>query len=159
MIYIQLFLSFLQVGALSFGGGYAAMPLIQEQVVNLHSWLSMSEFTNLITIAEMTPGPIAVNGAIVVGYKLAGLTGTLVAIIGTIIPPFVIISLISAFYHAFRDNYLVSLILYYCNLVGICLYEVSEYVLTSGNTGISQTGSCIDDRQSRGNDFNFCIFH
>ena len=96
MIYIQLFLSFLQVGALSFGGGYAAMPLIQEQVVNLHSWLSMSEFTNLITIAEMTPGPIAVNGAIVVGYKLAGLTGTLVAIIGTIIPPFVIISLISA---------------------------------------------------------------
>ena len=55
MIYIQLFLSFLQVGALSFGGGYAAMPLIQEQVVNLHSWLSMSEFTNLITIAEMTP--------------------------------------------------------------------------------------------------------
>ena len=108
MIYIQLFLSFLQVGALSFGGGYAAMPLIQEQVVNLHSWLSMSEFTNLITIAEMTPGPIAVNGAIVVGYKLAGLAGTLVAIIGTIIPPFVIISLISAFYHAFRDNYLVS---------------------------------------------------
>ena len=84
------------------------MPLIQEQVVNLHSWLSMSEFTNLITIAEMTPGPIAVNGAIVVGYKLAGLAGTLVAIIGTIIPPFVIISLISAFYHAFRDNYLVS---------------------------------------------------
>ena len=63
MIYIQLFLSFLQVGALSFGGGYAAMPLIQEQVVNLHSWLSMSEFTNLITIAEMTPGPIAVNSA------------------------------------------------------------------------------------------------
>ena len=108
MIYLQLFFSFLQVGALSFGGGYAAMPLIQEQVVNLHSWLSMSEFTNLITIAEMTPGPIAVNGAIVVGYKLAGLAGTLVAIIGTIIPPFVIISLISAFYHAFRDNYLVS---------------------------------------------------
>ena len=63
MIYIQLFLSFLQVGALSFGGGYAAMPLIQEQVVNLHGWLSMSEFTNLITIAEMTPGPIAVNSA------------------------------------------------------------------------------------------------
>ena len=108
MIYIQLFLSFIQVGALSFGGGYAAMPLIQEQVVNLHSWLSMSEFTNLITIAEMTPGPIAVNGAIVVGYKLASLAGTLVAIIGTIIPPFVIISLISTFYHAFRDNYLVS---------------------------------------------------
>ena len=75
MIYIQLFLSFLQVGALSFGGGYAAMPLIQEQVVNLHGWLSMSEFTNLITIAEMTPGPIAVNSATFVGIRIAGLPG------------------------------------------------------------------------------------
>ena len=133
MIYIQLFLSFLQVGALSFGGGYAAMPLIQEQVVNLHSWLSMSEFTNLITIAEMTPGPIAVNSATFVGMQIAGILGAIIATLGCILPS--------------------------CNLAGICLYEVSEYVFTSGNTGISQTGSCIDDRQSRGNDFNFCIFH
>ena len=59
MIYLQLFLSFLQIGALSFGGGYAAMPLIQEQVVTLHGWLSMEAFTDLVTIAEMTPGPIA----------------------------------------------------------------------------------------------------
>ena len=77
MIYIQLFLSFLQVGALSFGGGYAAMPLIQEQVVNLHGWISMSEFTNLITIAEMTPGPIAVNSATFVGTRIAGMPGAL----------------------------------------------------------------------------------
>ena len=135
MIYIQLFLSFIQVGALSFGGGYAAMPLIQEQVVNLHSWLSMSEFTNLITIAEMTPGPIAVNSATFVGMQIAGILGAIIATL------------------------MYSSLLYYCNLAGICLYEVSEYVFTSGNTGISQTGSCIDDRQSRGNDFNFCIFH
>ena len=86
MIYIQLFLSFLQVGALSFGGGYAAMPLIQEQVVNLHSWLSMSEFTNLITIAEMTPGPIAVNSATFVGIKVAGLPGAIAATAGCILP-------------------------------------------------------------------------
>ena len=136
MIYIQLFLSFLQVGALSFGGGYAAMPLIQEQVVNLHSWLSMSEFTNLITIAEMTPGPIAVNSATFVGMQIAGILGAIIATLGCILPSCIT-----------------------CNLAGICLYEVSEYVFTSGNTGISQTGSCIDDRQSRGNDFNFCIFH
>ena len=70
MIYIQLFLSFLQVGALSFGGGYAAMPLIQEQVVNLHGWLSMNAFTDLVTIAEMTPGPIAVNAATFVGMQI-----------------------------------------------------------------------------------------
>lgn len=136
MIYIQLFLSFIQVGALSFGGGYAAMPLIQEQVVNLHSWLSMSEFTNLITIAEMTPGPIAVNSATFCRDADSGNLRCNNCYIG-----------------------MYSSLLYYCNLAGICLYEVSEYVFTSGNTGISQTGSCIDDRQSRGNDFNFCIFH
>ena len=72
MIYIQLFFSFLQVGLFSFGGGYAAMPLIQGQVVTMHQWLSMSEFTDLITISQMTPGPIAVNSATFVGNKIAG---------------------------------------------------------------------------------------
>ena len=65
MIYWQLFLSFLQIGMFSFGGGYAALPLIQEQVVTQHGWLSRSEFTDLITISQMTPGPIAVNFAVV----------------------------------------------------------------------------------------------
>ena len=75
MIYLQLFLSFLQVGMFSFGGGYAALPLIQGQVVKTHSWLSMSEFTDLITISQMTPGPIAVNSATFVGEKIAGIPG------------------------------------------------------------------------------------
>lgn len=57
MIYLQLFLSFLQIGALSFGGGYAAMPLIEAQIVTMHGWLDLTEFANLVTIAEMTPGP------------------------------------------------------------------------------------------------------
>ena len=70
MIYLKLFLSFLQVGMFSFGGGYAAMPLIQGQVVTGHHWLSMSEFTDLITISQMTPGPIAVNSATFVGIKI-----------------------------------------------------------------------------------------
>ena len=77
MIYLQLFLSFLQVGMFSFGGGYAALPLIQGQVVKAHSWLSMSEFTDLITISQMTPGPIAVNSATFVGEKIAGIPGAL----------------------------------------------------------------------------------
>lgn len=63
MIYLQLFLSFLQIGAFSFGGGYAALPLIRHQVVEANGWLQLSEFTDLITISQMTPGPIAVNSA------------------------------------------------------------------------------------------------
>ena len=70
MIYLKLFLSFLQIGLFSFGGGYAAMPLIQEQVVTQHGWLTMTEFTDLITISQMTPGPIAINAATFVGSKI-----------------------------------------------------------------------------------------
>lgn len=75
MIYLKLFLSFLQIGLLSFGGGYAAMPLIKEQVVTQYGWLTMTEFTDLITISQMTPGPIAVNSATFVGNKIAGMPG------------------------------------------------------------------------------------
>ena len=75
MIYLELFWSFLQVGMFSIGGGYAAMPLIQSQVVTQHGWLTMNEFTDLITIAEMTPGPIAVNSATFVGIRIAGIPG------------------------------------------------------------------------------------
>ena len=86
MIYLQLFFSFLQIGAFSFGGGYAAMPLIQNQIVDLHHWLSFSEFTDLITISQMTPGPIAINSATFVGIKVAGIPGAICATIGCILP-------------------------------------------------------------------------
>lgn len=103
MIYIQLFLSFLQVGALSFGGGYAAMPLIQEQVVNSHSWLTMTEFTNLITIAEMTPGPIAINAATFVGTQIAGVLGAVIATLGCILPSCIVVTLLAYIYMKYRN--------------------------------------------------------
>ena len=80
MITLQLFLSFLQIGLFSFGGGYAAMPLLQEQLVARNGWLSVQEFADLVTIAEMTPGPIAVNAATFVGTKLAGRPGALLLV-------------------------------------------------------------------------------
>ena len=92
MIYLQLFLSFLQIGAFSFGGGYAAMPLIQNQVVQLHPWLTQSEFTDLITISQMTPGPIAVNSATFVGTRIAGMPGALVATFGCVLPSCILVT-------------------------------------------------------------------
>ena len=103
MIYLQLFLSFLQVGLFSFGGGYAAMPLIQGQVVTTHGWLSMTEFTDLITISQMTPGPIAVNSATFVGIKIAGIPGALVATLGCILPSCIIVTLIAKLYLKYRN--------------------------------------------------------
>ena len=102
MIYLQLFLSFLQIGAFSFGGGYAAMPLIQAQVVDLHHWLSLGEFTDLVTISQMTPGPIAINSATFVGLKIAGFSGALCATFGCILPSCIIVSVIAWIYMKYR---------------------------------------------------------
>ncbi len=100
---LALFWSFVQVGAFSVGGGYAAMPLIQTQVCDLHPWLTPEEFSHLVTIAEMTPGPIAINAATFVGTRLAGLPGAIVATLGCILPSCIIVSLLSLAYRRWRS--------------------------------------------------------
>lgn len=103
MIYLQLFLSYLQIGAFSFGGGYAAMSLIQAQVVEKYHWLNMGEFTDLVTIAEMTPGPIAINSATFVGTQVAGISGAIAATIGCILPSCIIVTLLARIYVKYRN--------------------------------------------------------
>lgn len=103
MIYLHLFLSFIKIGLFSFGGGYAAVPVIQSEIVEGKQWLEMSEFTNLITIAEMTPGPIALNAATFVGNKVAGFPGAVLATLGCILPSFIIVLVLSFLYLKFRD--------------------------------------------------------
>ena len=100
----KLFFSTLYLSAFTFGGGYVIVTLLKRKFVDEYHWIEEDEMLDLVAIAQSAPGAIAVNGAIVVGYKLAGLLGVVTAITATIIPPFVIISLISACYAAFRDN-------------------------------------------------------
>ena len=114
MIYWQLFLSFLQIGMFSFGGGYAALPLIQEQVVTQHGWLSRSEFTDLITISQMTPGPIAVNSATFVGIRLAGFLGALAATFGCILPSCILVTVLSYLYLKYRKMSMLQGVLETC---------------------------------------------
>ena len=102
MIYLQLFFSFLQIGTFSFGGGYAALPLIQNQSVSLIIDLK-AEFTDLITISQMTPGPIAINSATFVGIKIAGMPGALVATLGCILPSCIIVTIIAYLYMRYRN--------------------------------------------------------
>lgn len=102
MIYIKLFLSFLQIGLFSIGGGYAAMPLIQNQVVEINNWLTIKEFSDLITIAEMTPGPIAINSATFVGNYIGGVAGSLIATLGCVLPSFIIVLALAYFYQKYR---------------------------------------------------------
>ena len=101
-LYLELIISFIKVGAFSFGGGYAALPLIQDEVVTSHNWLDMSEFTNLITISQMTPGPIAINSATFVGIKIAGIPGAIVATIGCVLPACFIVTTLAWLYIKFR---------------------------------------------------------
>lgn len=111
MILVQLFFSFLQIGMFSFGGGYAALSLIQDQVITTHHWLSMGEFSDLVTISQMTPGPIAVNAATFVGTKIAGTTGAIVATIGCILPSCIIVTLIAYFYLKYRNLRVIQVVL------------------------------------------------
>ena len=99
----QLFLSFIQVGLFSVGGGYAAIPLIQNQIVDIHGLMSLQEFTDLITIAEMTPGPISINSATFVGTRLAGLPGAIICTLGCILPSFFICLALAYFYYKYRQ--------------------------------------------------------
>ncbi|MBH1939322.1 chromate transporter [Mobilitalea sibirica] len=111
MIYLELFLSFLQVGLFSIGGGFAALPLIQEQVVDVKKWLTMTEFTDLITIAEMTPGPIAINSATFVGNRIAGVGGAIISTFGCILPSFIIVLTLAYFYFKYKNITIVKGIL------------------------------------------------
>lgn len=131
---LDLFLAFLQIGAFSFGGGYAALPLIQQQVVELHSWLTMSEFTNLITISQMTPGPIAINSATFVGQSLYGVIGALVCTFGCVLPSLIIVIIISMLYVKYRNLALLQSVLRYLRPTVIAM------ILGSG---ISILLSCI----------------
>lgn len=103
MLFIQMFLTFFKIGLFSFGGGYAAMPLIQSLVIEQNGWLTVAEYADLMTIAEMTPGPIAVNAATFVGSKLSGLVGSIVCTIGCITPSVIIVLLLAYLYKKYAN--------------------------------------------------------
>lgn len=103
MMVLTLFLTFAKIGLFTFGGGYAMIPLIQKEIIEAHAWLTMKEFVDIIAIAEMTPGPVAVNSATFVGYKLAGVPGAAAATGGVILPSFVIIVAFATLFLRYKD--------------------------------------------------------
>lgn len=104
-----LFLSTFKLSACTFGGGFVIVPLMRKKFVEELGWIEEQEMIDLTAIAQSSPGAIAVNAAILVGYHVAGITGALISILGTVLPPLIIISIISLFYQAFRDNPIVNM--------------------------------------------------
>lgn len=106
MIYLNLFLEFFQIGLFSIGGGYAAIPLIQNRVVDVNGWLAAEEMVDLITISQMTPGPIGVNTATFVGIRVGGVLGAVVSTLGLVTPSCIIVLVISYFYFKYKDMHI-----------------------------------------------------
>jgi chromate transporter len=109
--YLDLFLSTFYLSAFTFGGGYVIVPLMRQKFVKQLNWIEEEEMLNLIAIAQSAPGPIAVNTSILVGYKLAGLLGAFITILGTVLPPLITLSVISLFYLAFKQSPIINAIL------------------------------------------------
>lgn len=101
MMYLELIWSFFQIGLFSIGGGYAALPLIQQQIVDIHGWMTLGEFADIITIAEMTPGPIAINAATFVGQRMGGVLGSVVCTLSCIAAPAAIVLTLGWLYTKF----------------------------------------------------------
>lgn len=109
--YKKLFTSTFYLSAFTFGGGYVIIPLMKKKFVEDLQWLEDEEMMNLAAIAQSAPGAVAVNASILLGYRIAGLKGALVTIFGTVLPPLLILSVISMFYVAFRENIIVQAVL------------------------------------------------
>ena len=109
--YKILFWSVFQLSACTFGGGFVIIPLMRKKFVEQLHWIEEQEMLDLTAIAQSSPGAIAVNASILIGYHVAGITGALLAVLGTILPPLIIISIVSLFYRAFRDNVIIDMVM------------------------------------------------
>ena len=104
VLLFKLLFTYAKMGLFTFGGGYAMIPLMEKELIQVHKWLSMQEFMDIIAIAEVTPGPVAVNCATYVGYKMAGVWGAAFATIGVVLPSFVIVISIASLFLKYKDT-------------------------------------------------------
>jgi len=111
MLYLELFLQFFMIGALSFGGGYASLPLIQSAVVERKGWLTAAEFADVLTLSEVTPGPIALNAASFAGFRTSGLAGSIAATLGCAAPSCILVSVLAILYVKYRKGNVFSKVL------------------------------------------------
>jgi len=132
MIYTRLFLTFLKIGFFMFGGGYAGIPMVQKEIIEMRKWITPNEFVDILAIAEMTPGPIAINSATFIGYKLAGFWGGLFATIGVVLPAFLVILLVAGFFYGYRNHPTVEAVFKGIRPAVIGLIAAALFSLTKG---------------------------
>lgn len=134
--YAKLFLSTFKLSACTFGGGFVIIPLMRKRFVEELGWIEEQEMLDLTAIAQSSPGAIAVNASILVGYRVAGALGALLTVLGSILPPLIIISVISLFYQAFRDNAIVNMAM--AGMLGGVAAVILDVVINMGRSILKQ---------------------
>lgn len=129
MIYLDLFWSFIQIGLFTIGGGYAALPLIKNHIVDLKSYITLNEFIDIITIAESTPGPIAINAATFVGIKSAGIWGGIISTLGLILPSLIIVLILGSIYAKYKELSIIKSVLKVLRPVALGLISVAAITI------------------------------
>lgn len=137
MLLLELFTTFLLIGFVSFGGGYAMIPLIQEEVVNRHAWMTTQEFSDVIAVAGMSPGPIATNSAIFIGYGEAGVIGAMVAAAGMVIPSLLITLVVGMVFYKVQKSKLVKSAFYGLRPIITGLIMYAAFIFAVNNELIS----------------------
>lgn len=120
-LYLQLYWSFFKIGLFSIGGGYASLPLIEREIVDYHKWIDLATFTDIITISQMTPGPIAINTSTFVGIQVAGILGAIVATLGCVTPSIIIVLFLAKIYVKYKNVSVLSNVLYFLRPAVIAL--------------------------------------
>ncbi|MCX7796863.1 MAG: chromate transporter [bacterium] len=142
MILFRLFLAFAQIGLFAFGGGYAILPLIEKEVVNNLHWLTHKEFLEVVTISQLTPGPIAINAATFVGYKVGGVIGSAIATISVCLPPVMLVLIVVRFLKKFETNIWVNNVIKGLRPAVVALIASAAYSLVKGG-GITEIKGLI----------------
>lgn len=133
---LKMFAIFFKIGAFTIGGGYAMIPIIQDEIVKKNKWMTEEEFIDALAVAQGSPGPIAVNTSIYVGYELEGFKGAIVATLGTVLPSFLIILVVAAFFDKIKNNVIVDRVFKGIRPVVVALITSAVYKLMS-TTGIN----------------------
>ncbi len=135
-LYLEMLITFFKLGLVSFGGGYAMIPLIQTEMQN-HHWLDINQFTDMIAVSAMAPGPIASNTATIVGDKLAGLFGAVVACVGVTLPSLLLILLVGKLFFKFQEHPIVKSAFYGLRptIIGVIAYAAIKFAVSNGIIG------------------------
>lgn len=135
----QIFIATFTLSAFTFGGGYVIVTLMKDRFVDRFQWIDEDEMLDLVALSQSAPGAMAINASIIVGYKLRGLSGALISTLGTVLPPFLIITIISAFYNAFSQSFVISKLLEGMQsgvgaVIGSVVFDMACGITSSGST-------------------------